>query len=122
MRERAIAVTRPPAFTTEQMPWGHLVWQVSGSLGNSDEMTLGRCVLEPGQANGRHFHPNCDELLEVLDGSIVHTWDAEEVAMERGDIISVPAGVVHNARNVGEGRANLLICFSSAWRETTPVQ
>ena len=122
MEERAIAVTRPAAFMIDQMPWGHLVWQVSGPLGNSDAMTLGRCVLEPGQANGRHFHPNCDELLEVLDGSIVHTWNAEEVAMERGDVISVPAGVVHNARNVGEGTANLLICFSSAWRETAPVE
>ena len=115
-------VTRPSEFLSEQMPWGHLVWQISGPLGNSHALTLGRCVLEPGQANGRHLHPNCDEVLEVLEGSIVHSLAEQEFAMERGDVITIPAGIVHNARNVGQGGANLLICFSSAWRETVPVE
>lgn len=75
-----------------------------------------------GQANGRHLHPNCDEVLEVLEGSIVHSLAEQEFAMERGDVITIPAGIVHNARNVGQGGANLLICFSSAWRETVPVE
>jgi quercetin dioxygenase-like cupin family protein len=120
MHERATAVTRPEAFTIERAPWGHLIWQVSGPLGSSDSMTLGRCVIEPGEANGRHHHPNCDELLEVLEGSIVHSWNEREFAMESGDVISIPAGVVHNARNVGTRAADLRICFSSAWRETRP--
>ena len=110
----------PGAFATEKLPWGGLIWQVSGPLGNSESMTVGRCLLAPGEANGRHHHPNCDEVLEVLEGSIVHSFDGREVAMERGDVISIPSGVVHNARNVGTTAAELLICFSSAWRETVP--
>ena len=118
MGQHPSRVTRPESYVTELMPWGRLVWQISGALGNSETMTLGRCVLPPGEANPRHHHPNCDELLEVLEGAIVHSWDGEEITMERGDVISIPPGVVHNARNAGSEVAELLICFSSAWRET----
>jgi len=95
------------------MPWGRLIWQVSGQLGNSETLTVGRCILDPGQANSRHQHPDCDEVLEVLAGSIVHTWGDKEVAMDQGDVISIPAGLVHNARNTGDGAAELLIVFST---------
>jgi mannose-6-phosphate isomerase-like protein (cupin superfamily) len=111
-----IKVRRPPQYRVEEMPWGRLVWQVAGDLGNSETLTVGRCILDPGEANNRHVHPECDEVLEVLSGSIVHTWDDREVPMEVGDTISIPAGVVHNARNVGAERAELLIVFSTAYR------
>ena len=39
------------------------------------------------------------------------------LALGSGDAISI-AGVVHNARDVGEDQAFLLITFSSAHRET----
>jgi quercetin dioxygenase-like cupin family protein len=112
----AIRVSSPDAYDVQEMPWGRLIWQVSGELGNSSTLTVGRCILDPGQANGRHLHPSCDEVLQVLSGSIVHTWGNDEVAMERGDTISIPAGLLHNARNTGEGPAELLIVFSTAHR------
>lgn len=111
-----IKVRRPAQYHVEEMPWGRLVWQVAGDLGNSETLTVGRCILEVGEANNRHVHPECDEVLEVLSGSIVHTWDDQEVSMEVGDTISIPAGVAHNARNTGEERAELLIVFSTAYR------
>lgn len=104
--------------TIEPQPWGRLEWYVSAEIGNSETMTLGKCVLDEGQANGRHWHPNCDEVLTVIKGSIIHSWNDEEFPMEVGDVISIPQGVVHNARNVGEGQAELGITFSSAYRTT----
>jgi quercetin dioxygenase-like cupin family protein len=117
-----IRVARPDSYEIEEMPWGRLIWQVSGELGNSEALTVGRCILDPGQANGRHRHPDCDEVLEVLTGSIVHTWDDDEIAMGQGDVISIPAGVMHNARNAGDGAAELLIVFSTAHRTTVAEQ
>lgn len=113
-----IGVSRPGDFDVEDTPWGRLVWQVSASLGNSELMTVGRCFIEPGQQNGRHFHPNCDEVLCVLSGRIVHSWDDQQVEMDEGDVISIPSGVVHNARNIGGATCELAISFSSAYRET----
>ncbi len=102
----------------EQQPWGRLEWCVSADIGNSDTMTAGRCVIEPGRANGRHLHPNCDELLLVLSGEIVHSWGDREVPMRVGDVISIPSGLAHNARNVGSVPAELWITFSSPHRAT----
>lgn len=104
-----------------RMPWGRLEWSVSAQIGNSTTMTVGLCVIEPGAQNGRHFHPNCDEVLRVLKGRIVQTWDGQEREMGVGDVISIPSGITHNARNVGDEDAELAICFSSAYRETVDV-
>jgi quercetin dioxygenase-like cupin family protein len=84
-------------------------------------MTTGKCVISPGHANGRHRHPNCDEILTVLAGEIIHTWNDTEVQMTAGDVLAIPAGVAHNARNIGGTDAELLIAFSSAYRTTEAI-
>jgi quercetin dioxygenase-like cupin family protein len=104
--------------TVEPMPWGRLEWFASAEIGNSDTMTIGMCAIFPGNQNGRHFHPNCDEVLRVLRGRIIHTWNGIEREMNVGDVISIPRGVVHNARNIGDEPAELAIAFSSAHRVT----
>jgi quercetin dioxygenase-like cupin family protein len=98
--------------------WGTLTWYASGQLGNSDEMTVGRCVIKPGCSNPSHSHPNCSEVLVVSEGRIAHAIeDGDEVEMGEGDVITIPPEVPHNARNIGESAAVLLVAFSSADRE-----
>lgn len=111
-------VTRPDDFVVEEMPWGKLHWQVSAAIGNSETMTVGRCFINPGEQNGVHMHPNCDEILSVLNGRIEHSWDGRTFEMRAGDVISIPSGVFHNARNLGDDVVELAISFSSAYRET----
>ena len=106
----------------EPHAWGRLEWYVSAAIGNSTTMTVGKCVLNPGQANGRHYHPNCDEILTVLKGRIINTWNDEERVMEEGGVISIPSGVWHSARNLGDTPAELAISFSSAYRETVGLE
>jgi quercetin dioxygenase-like cupin family protein len=115
-------VSRSSSHDVQDIPWGRLVWQVSAARRNSDKLTVGICYIDPGQENGRHFHPNCEEVLSVWRGHIVHTWEDKEVEMRKGDTITIPAGVVHNARNIGTEPAELVICFSSAFRETVAVE
>lgn len=105
----------------EPTDWGRLEWSVSARIGNSETMTIGTCFVEPGMQNGRHFHPNCDEVLRVVRGTIVQTWNGSECEMNAGDVVSIPSGVVHNARNIGNETAELAISFSSAYRETIVV-
>ena len=99
--------------------WGSLTWYASRSLGNSTEMTTGICRLKPGMANPRHSHPNCSEVLTVLEGRIMHTSDAagNEVELGPGDTITASPHRLHQARNVGDTEAVLIIAFSSADRE-----
>ena len=99
--------------------WGQLTWFASGPLGNSKEMTVGRCIIKPGCSNPAHTHPNCEEVLTVIEGKISHSIGPDQaVEMSTGDTISVPQELVHNATNIGDTDAVLFICFSSADRKT----
>ncbi len=112
---RAIDAARVP------MESGGLTWYASRALGNSNAMTVGCAALPPGGASPRHYHPNCEEILHVLRGEIIHTMGDEEAAMGPGDTVTIPANLVHNARNTGDAEAVLIICFSSADRQTVWV-
>ena len=98
--------------------WGTLTWYASGKAGNSDAMTLGTCVIKPGQANPKHSHPNCSEVLVVQQGRVSHLIeDGQEVELGPGDTITVPPHLPHCARNISDQDAVLLIAFSSADRQ-----
>lgn len=99
--------------------WGCLHWYAGAPQSNSDHVTVGKCVLFPGQANPKHYHPNCEEVLHVLSGRIEHFVEGEGwLPMKTGDTITVKQDVWHQARNVGDDEAHLLICFSSPERKT----
>lgn len=105
------------SVTVEPQEWGRLEWMVSGAIGNSDTLTVGKCFIAPGRNNPVHHHPNCDEVLHVIRGRILHRVDDERVEMTAGDTISIPKGAIHNATNIGDEECELLICFDTATRE-----
>ena len=102
--------------------WGSLAWTVNAKAGNCNSMTLGRVSIKADKANGRHRHGNCDELLYVLSGELDHyAEDIGIVRMKPGDVIVIPAGVIHNARCVSKTDAEVIVIYSSADREFEPV-
>lgn len=101
--------------------WGRLIWQVSASQKNSEALTTGICLINPGKENDRHLHPDCEEVLTVIRGRIVHSWNDTSIEMGEGDVIVIPPKVIHNARNIGDQVAELAITFSSAYRTTEVV-
>jgi quercetin dioxygenase-like cupin family protein len=100
------------------LPWGGLHWLASSKIGNSKTMTFGRATIRAGCASQRHRHPNCDEILHVLSGRVEHTLENKRFILEAGDTISLPAGLWHGAKVLGDEDAEMIICFSSADRET----
>lgn len=114
---RVAAVTSRADNEVLDLDWGTIEWHVSGPLGNSDALTTGRGVIAVGKANGRHFHPNSDEVLHVVSGRIRHTMNDVTVEMGPGDTVSIPRGVYHNAENIGEEPAVFFLAFDTAWRE-----
>ncbi len=112
-------ILRSGECETVEMEWGSLTWYANEELGNSDTITVGKCVIAPGRSNPPHSHPNCSEVLVVLRGRIAHTVEGgKEVELGEGDVISIPENVPHRARNIAEEDAVLLIAFSSAGRQT----
>jgi len=101
----------------QRTPWGHMTWMVSGELGNANHMTVGRVTIHPGNCNPRHCHPTCEEVLHLLSGELEHSLGDERIRMSAGDCIVIPPGVFHNAVNVGETDADMVVTFSSAQRD-----
>src|ERR1700752_942037 len=70
-----------------------------------------RHKLAPGTTAPRHTHPG-EEIIYVLDGTWEYTVQGKPpVTLEAGDVLFIPAGTIHSARNVGDGRAAELATY-----------
>jgi quercetin dioxygenase-like cupin family protein len=67
--------------------------------------------LAPGTSAPRHAHPG-EEIIYVLEGTWEYTLEGKPpVTLKAGDVLFIPAGVVHSARNVGTGRGAELATY-----------
>jgi quercetin dioxygenase-like cupin family protein len=67
------------------------------------EVVQVRVELAPGVAFGRHRHPG-EEIVYVLKGSLEYEVEGRPpVTLGAGDVLFIPAGTIHAARNVGRG-------------------
>ena len=65
------------------------------------EVVQVRVELDPGVAFGRHRHPG-EEIVNVLEGSLRYEVEGRPpVTLRAGDVLFIPAGTVHAAKNVG---------------------
>lgn len=102
--------------------WGSLTWLGSPRIGNLKDMTVGRVVIKRGRSNPRHAHGNCEELLYLLKGRLAHTMGTEKAILNPGDTLTVAPGVFHNALNIGEEDAEMMVCYSSGTRDFQPEE
>ena len=67
--------------------------------------------LEPGTTAPRHSHPG-EEIIYVLEGTWEYTLEGKPpVVLKAGDVLFIPAGVIHSARNVGTDRGAELATY-----------
>jgi len=60
-----------------------------------------RVTFAPGASFPRHRHPG-EEIIYVLEGAIEYDVDGKPPqTLKAGDVLFVPYGVVHAAKNVG---------------------
>jgi quercetin dioxygenase-like cupin family protein len=59
-----------------------------------------RVEFDAGASFGDHHHPG-EEVVYVIHGTLEYTLEGRTVALNAGEVLFIPAGVVHAARNVG---------------------
>jgi quercetin dioxygenase-like cupin family protein len=70
-----------------------------------------RAEFDPGAAAGRHTHPG-EEFTYILEGTLVLEVEGKApVTLHAGDYFFVPAGIVHDGRNVGNAKAKVLATY-----------
>jgi len=70
-----------------------------------------RVDIDPGVAFGRHTHPG-EEIIYVLDGSLEYDIEGKPpMTLKAGDVLFIPAGTIHAAKNVGSVTASELATY-----------
>ena len=65
----------------------------------------------PGMISPRHTHPG-EEIIYVLEGALEYQVEGKPpVTLKAGEVLFIPAGTVHAARNVGSGNAAELATY-----------
>ena len=111
-------VTDAARLPVEQNAWGTLQWVCSEKLMPGAAQTVGFATILPGKRNPLHYHPNCEEVLYVLAGQGVHSYEGRTILLTTGMTIRIPAKVKHNLVNTGTEPLRALVSFSSGDRRT----
>ena len=111
-------VTDAAQLPVEQNPWGTLQWVCNEKLMPGAAQTVGLATILPGKRNPVHYHPNCEEVLYVIAGQGLHSYDGRTIPLKAGMTIRIPAKVKHNMVNTGTETLRTLISFSSGDRKT----
>ncbi len=63
------------------------------------EMVQTRIDFEAHSAFGNHYHPG-EEVIYVIEGTLEYQIEGKEpVMLKAGEVLFIPAGVVHSAKN-----------------------
>ena len=69
------------------------------------EVVQARIDIAPGVLAPNHSHPG-EEIVYVIEGSLEDQLEGKPpMTLKAGDVLFIPAGTVHSAKNVGSGNA-----------------
>jgi quercetin dioxygenase-like cupin family protein len=72
---------------------------------------VARAEFVPGALVGRHTHPG-EELGYVVEGTLELLVDGQPPrTLKAGEVFFVPAGIVHDAKNIGAGKGVVLATY-----------
>jgi quercetin dioxygenase-like cupin family protein len=75
------------------------------------EVVQVRVELAPGVSFPRHSHPG-EEIIYVLEGTWEYTVEGKPpVTLKAGDVLFIPVGTIHSARNIGSGNGAELATY-----------
>jgi quercetin dioxygenase-like cupin family protein len=70
-----------------------------------------RVDFASGSAFGKHSHPG-EEIVYVIEGELEYELEGQPpVTLRAGDVLFIPAGSVHSARNVGSSNGAELATY-----------
>jgi quercetin dioxygenase-like cupin family protein len=75
------------------------------------EVIQARVEIDPGVTSPRHTHPG-EEIIYVLEGLLEYQVEGKPpVTLKAGQVLFIPAGTVHAAKNVGSSNAAELATY-----------
>ena len=91
----------------EILDWGELRWLSNPPSTGAGALTVIDVTLSPGKGHNFHKHPDQEEVLLIVQGSVEQWVEQEKRILGPGDSAFVPKGAVHASFNAGEGEARI---------------
>ena len=91
----------------EVLDWGRLRWLSNPPSTGAGQLTVIDVTLAPGKGHDFHKHPDQEEVLYVVAGTVEQWVDREKRILGPGDSAYVPADMVHASFNVGDSEAKI---------------
>jgi quercetin dioxygenase-like cupin family protein len=74
------------------------------------EVVQVRVDFAPGYESPKHTHPG-EEIVYVIEGNLEYVIDGKSATVKPGDVLFVPAGVIHSAKNIGSSNGAELATY-----------
>ena len=113
----AVALLVAASASVMHVAWAQLAGTKRTDLQRHDLSIPGREAIQvvvelaPGVLSPKHTHPG-EEIIYVLEGSLQYEVEGQPTAtLKAGDVLFIPGGTIHSARNVGTGNAAELATY-----------
>lgn len=101
------AAISPPSHGTHAMAFGpHIIRIMAAETGGNLGML--EAFVAPGEGPPSHTHEREDEFFRVLSGSFGFWCGDDYVELGIGGCISLPRGIPHRFRNIGDTEGHLM--------------
>jgi quercetin dioxygenase-like cupin family protein len=70
-------------------------WYFKDGLGDSESLVFVRARIVPGAGHPFHTHPEMDEIIYVIEGSMTQWLERDRRELRPGDSVYIPRGIVH---------------------------
>ena len=105
------AIILPGAVLAQQPGLKRIELQRHDLSAPGHEAVQVRIDFDPGSVAAKHTHPG-EEIIYVLEGSLEYEVEGKSpMTLKAGDVLFIPAGTIHSAKNVGNGIARELATY-----------
>jgi quercetin dioxygenase-like cupin family protein len=95
----------------DDVDWVTRRWVSHPASTGARQLTVVDATLGPGQGHSFHSHPDQEEVVFVIAGTVEQWVDRERRILNFGDAAFIPAGTVHASFNAEDGNARLIAMF-----------
>lgn len=96
----------------ESLDWGDMAWLSRPKTTGAKDLVMIEVILNPGGGHNFHLHPEQEEVIYVISGTIEQWLLQERQQLTPGDSIFIPANTVHASFNVGDEPAKLMVALA----------
>ncbi len=88
--------------------WGEIAWVCRPAAADAKQLAVLDVTITPQKGHDFHKHPDQEEVIYVISGSIEQWIEDQKQVLSPGDAVFIPANMVHASFALGDQDAHLL--------------